>query len=284
MKYSYFPGCTLKYKAKELDICARESAKALGCELEEIEEWQCCGGVYTMQKDELATKLASVRALMEAAQKGQALVTVCSACHHVLKRVNLMMREGGPECDRINNYMNNEIPYRGEAKVIHYLELLRDEIGFDKIKEAVEKAQTARKAKDQEDPADGTAQKVKTEPVKDVKTAPYYGCLLLRPSAQMAFDDPENPSIMEDFIEAIGGKPVYYPYRNECCGAYTSIKNKDHALRLSWEIKDSAAGFGAEKIITACPLCMYNLKQEKEIEIPVIYFTRILADALGLEI
>ena len=195
-----------------------------------------------------------------------------------------MMREGGPECDRINNYMNNEIPYRGEAKVIHYLEFLRDEVGFDKIKEAVEKAQTARKAKDQEDPADGTAQKVKTEPVKDVKTAPYYGCLLLRPSAQMAFDDPENPSIMEDFIEAIGGKPVYYPYRNECCGAYTSIKNKDHALRLSWEIKDSAAGFGAEKIITACPLCMYNLKQEKEIEIPVIYFTRILADALGLEI
>lgn len=284
MKYSYFPGCTLKYKAKELDLCARESAKALGHELEEIEEWQCCGGVFTLEKDELATKLASVRALMEAANKGQTLITVCSACHHVLKRVNLMMREGGPECDRINNYMKNDKPYRGEAKVIHYLEFLRDEVGFDNIKEAVRKAQSGADDGNLAEPVEAISSSDPTEPVKDTKIAPYYGCLLLRPSSQMAFDDPENPSIMENFIEAIGGKPVYYPYRNECCGAYTGVKNKDHAYRLSWEVKDSAAGFGAEKIITACPLCMYNLSQEKSIDIPVVYFTKVLAEALGQKI
>ena len=88
MKYSYYPGCTLRNKAKDLDVYARASAQALGFELEEIENWQCCGGVYPLGSDEIASKLSSVRALNEAKEKGQALVTLCSACHHVIKRVN----------------------------------------------------------------------------------------------------------------------------------------------------------------------------------------------------
>lgn len=92
MKYSYYPGCTLRTKAKDLDAYARASAKALGFELEEIENWQCCGGVYPLGSDEIATKLSSVRALNEAKEKGQDLVTLCSACHHVIKRVNDDMR------------------------------------------------------------------------------------------------------------------------------------------------------------------------------------------------
>lgn len=83
MVYSYFPGCTLKTKAKDLDRYGRESAKALGFELEEIENWQCCGGVYPLGTDEIASKLSSVRALNDAKEKGQDLVTLCSACHHV---------------------------------------------------------------------------------------------------------------------------------------------------------------------------------------------------------
>ena len=88
MVYSYFPGCTLKTKAKDLDRYGRESAKVLGFELEEIENWQCCGGVYPLGTDEIASKLSSVRALNDAKEKGQDLVTLCSACHHVIKRVN----------------------------------------------------------------------------------------------------------------------------------------------------------------------------------------------------
>ena len=88
MKYSYYPGCTLRTKAKDLDTYARKSAEVLGFELEEIENWQCCGGVYPLSSDEIATKLSSVRALNEAKVKGQELVTLCSACYHVLKRVN----------------------------------------------------------------------------------------------------------------------------------------------------------------------------------------------------
>ena len=80
MTYSYFPGCTLKNKAKDLDHYARECAKVLGFELEEIENWQCCGAVYPQASDEIATKLSSVRALADAKEKGQDLITVCSAC------------------------------------------------------------------------------------------------------------------------------------------------------------------------------------------------------------
>ena len=137
MKYSYYPGCTLRNKAKDLDEYARASARALGFELEEIEDWQCCGGVYPLGTDEIATKLSSVRALNQAKEKGQDLVTICSACHHVIKRVNDDMKNVEDIRTRANNYMQLEEPYEGETIVLHYLEVLRDKVGFDKLKEKV---------------------------------------------------------------------------------------------------------------------------------------------------
>ena len=88
MKFSYFPGCTLKTKGVQLDTCGRKAAEALGFELCELPEWQCCGAVYPQATDEIATRLSSVRALAAADAAGQELVTLCSACHHVIKRVN----------------------------------------------------------------------------------------------------------------------------------------------------------------------------------------------------
>ena len=134
MTYSYFPGCTLKNKAKDLDHYARECAKVLGFELEEIENWQCCGAVYPQASDEIATKLSSVRALADAKEKGQDLITVCSACHHVIKRVNDDMKNVEDIRTRANNYLKLDTPYEGETNVLHYLEVLRDEVGFDEIK------------------------------------------------------------------------------------------------------------------------------------------------------
>ena len=259
MKYSYYPGCTLRTKAKDLDAYARASAKALGFELEEIENWQCCGGVYPLGSDEIATKLSSVRALNEAKEKGQDLVTLCSACHHVIKRVNDDMRNVEDIRTRANNYMQLDEPYAGETNVLHYLEVLRDRVGFDELKKKV------------------------VNPLKGRKIGAYYGCLLLRPSTVLAFDDPENPQIIEDFIRAIGAEPVVYPYRNECCGGYISPKEKEMSGRMSCNVVDSAAGAGAEMIITACPLCMYNLNKSGSGKIPVYYFTELLAEALGVK-
>ena len=124
MKYSYYPGCTLRTKAKKLDDYARASAKALGFELEEIENWQCCGGVYPLSSDEIGSKLSSVRALNEAKEKKQELVTLCSACYHVVKRVNDDMRNVEDIRVRANNYMKLDTPYHGETNVLHFLEVL----------------------------------------------------------------------------------------------------------------------------------------------------------------
>ena len=259
MKYSYYPGCTLRTKAKDLDAYARVSARALGFELEEIENWQCCGGVYPLGTDEIATKLSSVRALNEAKEKGQDLITLCSACHHVIKRVNDDMKNVEDIRTRANNYMQLEEPYAGETTVLHFLEVLRDRIGFDTLKEKV------------------------VNPLKGKKIGAYYGCLLLRPGKILEFDNPENPSVIEDFIRAIGAEPVVYPYRNECCGGYISLKEKDMSKNMCNNIMDSAAGFGADMLITACPLCLYNLNKSGNGKLPIYYFTELLAEALGVK-
>ena len=257
MKYSYYPGCTLRNKAKDLDAYARKCAVALGFELEELTDWQCCGGVYPLGSDEIASKLPSVRALNDAKQKGQDLVAVCSACYHVLKRVNDDMANVADIQTRANNYMALEEPYKGETAVLHFLEVLRDRVGFGELKKKV------------------------VNPLTGRKIGAYYGCLLLRPSDVMAFDDPESPTILEDFIRALGATPVVYPSRNECCGGYISLKEPALAASMCDKITASAAGFEADCLVTACPLCKYNLN--KSGKLPIVYFTELLAEALGIK-
>ena len=157
---------------------------------------------------------------------------------------------------RANNYLDEE--YNGEAKVMHLLELLRDEVGFDKVAEKVVKS------------------------LEGKKVAAYYGCLLLRPSTVMQMDDPENPTIIEDLIKALGGEPVVYPYRNECCGGYIALENPESAKARSNKVTSNAANSGADVLVTACPLCKYNLEKNGS-EIPVVYFTDLLAEALGVK-
>lgn len=260
MTISYYPGCTLKTKAKELDRYARLCASALGVELQELEQWQCCGACYPQAKDEIATRLSSVRALDMAKKEGGELVTLCSACHHVLTRVNLDMQKDTDIAGKVNNYLELETPYGGETKVLHYITMLRDKVGFDVIKSKV------------------------VAPLKGRKIGAYYGCMLLRPSKEMCFDDPENPTIIEDFIRAIGAEPVVYQMRNECCGAYITMKDASMAQRSVGRIMENAQGKGAQELITACPLCMYNLDANGgENKLPVRYVTELLAEALGIK-
>lgn len=257
MKMAYFPGCTLKTKARDLDRYARQCAQKLGITLEEIEDWQCCGGVFTTSRNEVATKLSSVRALAAAGKKGQTLVTVCSACHNVIKQTNHAMQTDEEFASKVNRYLGGDA-YGGETKVCHYLEMLRDTVGFDKIKAAVVQSLQGR------------------------KIGAYYGCLLLRPNSVMKMDDPENPTIIEELIRALGGEPLVYPYRNECCGGYVTMENPDFAKKKSETVTASAQKAGAEMIVTACPLCKYNLEKSGT-EIPVVYITELLAEALGVK-
>ena len=259
MNFSYFPGCTLKTKGRDLDEYGRKAAEALDVQLQELPDWQCCGAVYPMGRDEVASKLSSVRALAAARDAGTSLVTLCSACHHVIKRVNNDMKNDVNMQLKANNYMQLETPYMGETEVLHYLEVLRDKVGFETLKEKVSK------------------------PLAGKKVAAYYGCLLLRPGKEMQMDNPENPSIMEDFIRAIGAEAVTWAMRNECCGGYVTLENKEFAATRARAIMENAEKQGADCVITACPLCMYNLKENGGSDLPVYYFTELLAEALDVK-
>jgi heterodisulfide reductase subunit B len=159
---------------------------------------------------------------------------------------------------KVNRYMGAEGGYDGSTQVYHFLELLRDVVGFDKVKEKV------------------------VNPLNGEKIAAYYGCLLLRPGSVMQMDDPENPKIIEDLIRALGGEPVIYNMRNECCGAYAIMEDGDFAARKSENIVSNAQSFGAQRMVTACPLCKYNLERNGS-DLPVVYFTELLAQALGVK-
>lgn len=257
MIYDYYPGCTLKNKASVFDRSARQAAEILGATMYELPEWQCCGGVYPMAGNENAQKLPSVRALNAAKENGRDLLAVCSACYHVLKSVNYDMKNSDAVRTKINAYLELDEPYKGETRVLHYLEMLRDDIGFDSLAEKV------------------------TNPLNGQQIAPYYGCLLLRPSKIIGLDDAENPSVMEKFIEALGGKAVLYPFRNECCGGYMAAEDTRLTEKKCRDILASAKAHGAQSMITACPLCLYNLK--KYSDIPILYFTQLLCEALGIE-
>ncbi len=259
MRYRYFPGCTLKGQARNMENTTMVAAKALGIELVELDEWQCCGAVYPLYEDELISLLSPVRTL--AAAKGEPLVSLCAACHHVLKRAQELMQRNEDARRKVTDYL--EVDYSGEGRVLHFLEVLRDDLGFDKLAEMIKKPLTGR------------------------KVAAYYGCLLLRPSKVMQFDNPENPTIMEDLLKALGADVVKSPYRTECCGAYLSVTEEGVARDTVDRIIDSARSVGAEALITACPLCRYNLEncaaEDGKEPIKVYYFSELLAEAMGLQ-
>lgn len=259
MAYNYYPGCTLSTKAKALDLTARKCAEVLGFPLAELPEWQCCGAVYPMAPDAIAERLGAARALINSRDIGGPLITLCSACHHVIKRVNNDLQTDKDIRTRVNNYLQLDNPYEGETQVYHYLEFLRDEIGFDNL-----------------------AKKV-VNPLKGRKIGAFYGCLLLRPSKVMAFDNPESPTIIEDFIKALGATPVVYDMGNVCCAGYMAITDKKMCQQMVGEIIGDALNKGADELITACPLCSYNLvANATDNKIKVTYFTELLAEALGL--
>ena len=143
---------------------------------------------------------------------------------------------------------------------MHFLEVLRDDIGFYELKKKV------------------------VNPLKGRRIGAFYGCMVLRPGKALAFDDPENPKIIEDFIRALGAEPVRYAYRNECCGAYVALEDREAASNQVDRALNSAIAAGAQELVTACPLCMYNLVENATgAKLPVKYFTELLAEALGVK-
>ncbi len=261
MKIPYYPGCTLNTVAKDFDTSAKESAKAVGFEMEDLEQWNCCGASFPLTPDNIMGLTAPAKVLSGAKKAGDTLTTLCSVCYNVLKRTNKVMLEDKTRRESVNEFMEDD--YDGSLKIVHYLEVLRDDIGFAKLKETV------------------------TKPLEGVKAGAYYGCMLLRPFDDIGIDNAEAPTVMEDMLKALGATPIEFPDKIECCGAHLALNNKEVVTRLSGNVIDSAIREGAEIIVTTCPLCQYNLESTQEdvaattANVPIVYFTQLLGLALG---
>jgi len=266
MKIPYYPGCTLKTKAKNFEDSALAAAATLGVEFNELEMWNCCGTVYSLADDDLIHQIASIRNLIRVRDLGEnRIVTLCSMCYNTMKRANLFIQTDELKHRRINTYMDNEVPYDGEIKVLHFLELLRDEIGFDEVRYKTKK------------------------PLNGLKVAPYYGCLLIRPP-EVGLDDLENPTILENLLMEMGAEAINDPLKTECCGSYQTVHRPDFVADLIFKILNSAKRRGADVVVTSCPLCQFNLDRrqrdvaQKRLDfspIPILYFTQLMALAFG---
>jgi heterodisulfide reductase subunit B len=264
MSPAYFPGCTLSTKAIGYDLSGRAVARALGMELDELPEWQCCGATFPLATDNSMALIAPTRLLAQAQNAGGHVTTLCAICFHVLRRTQTALERNPEMLERINWF--TEEPYNGQARVSHFLELLRDEITWPKLKEQV------------------------THPLTGIKVAPYYGCLLLRPQNEIGLDDSEQPRILHDLLSSLGCEVIDFPYQVECCGSYLAVSKPDLSEKLAKDILNSARQHGAQAIATACPLCQFNLDFPQRPEVagdsaevlPIFYFTQLMAMALGL--
>lgn len=267
MKISYYPGCTLKLKAKNLELAALASLQALGMDVEEMDRWNCCGAVYSLADDDLIHHIGPVRNLVRAKERGaDKLVTLCSMCYNTLARANQLMRTDTVKRDTINRFMDDEIDYLGEVEVIHYLTLLDEHVGWDKIKEKV------------------------TNPLTNLKVAPYYGCTLQRPQ-DVGIEPMGSYRLMTQLLEAIGATVMPFDSADKCCGSYQVINVEAGDNDAAANVINAAAKAGVEALATSCPLCEYNLGKQQDqfmakgkitANVPTFYFTQLLAMALGV--
>ena len=268
MKLLYYPGCTLKTSAKNLEKSAFCIAEALGHEMAEMEDWTCCGVVSSLTDDDLMHHLAPLRNLIHVEDEGEErIVTLCDMCYNTLKQTNLRVKEKPDDLETLNLFMDRENDYKGTVKVLHFLEFLRDEIGFNTLKKMVK------------------------NPLKGMKVMPYYGCMLLRPR-EVAIDDAEEPTIMGDLLKALGAEVIDNPFKIECCGSYHTIEEKKLVSDRAYRITKFAIDRGADAIVLSCPLCRFNLdvrgKEAEKIynnykQLPVYYYSQLIAVALGLD-
>jgi len=270
----YFPGCALKTTAKGFEESALASSQAVDVDLVELMKWNCCGTVHSLTSDDLMHHVASVRNLLRVQEMNREgllddefrLVVLCSMCFNTLKRVSQLLKENPEKLEKINHFMTECESYGENVEILSLLEVLK-QVGFDKVADRVKM------------PLDG------------LKIAPYYGCLLLRPR-EVAIDDPEDPTVLEQLLEALGVEVVDNPYKTRCCGSYHTVHRKQAVAELTYEFLSYAKTGGADAVALACPLCAFNLdSRQREVgklhrkfkEIPVFYFTQLMAVSFGIK-
>jgi heterodisulfide reductase subunit B len=269
MRYLYYPGCSLKASGRPYEESILAVFERLGLAVTELPGWNCCGGTTYMSADEgKAFVLAARNLCLAEARNGEDthLIAPCSACF----RFHLKTQEylhAYPAIGKVivDALASEGLRLKGRVRVRHPLDVLRHDVGLERIRTAVAK------------------------PLGGLKVASYYGCLVVRPTT--SFDDGFNPVAMDELMQAAGAEPVDWPLKTRCCGGTLTGTVEEAGLRMSQTLLREAGRRGAEVVVTCCPLCQFNLEVYQErmerrfgekVARPVVYFSQLLGRALGI--
>jgi heterodisulfide reductase subunit B len=260
MKYAYYPGCTATSTAIEYEESVREIAGYLGIEFAEIPDWTCCGASSGhVINHELSLALPS-RNLAIAEKMNMDVVAPCPGCLLRFKTAEYELGRDSALKSKIEEDIGSKLNLSQKSR--HVLEILYQDIGLETIRDKV------------------------VRPLDGLKVAPYYGCVLVRPPEVTSFDNPENPTIMDEIIGALGAEIIDWSYKVDCCGGSLSIVVPEIVQKLSGKIIRGAREAGADMIVTACGICQLNLDMRQPKEpgtkpIPALYFSELMAHAFG---
>jgi heterodisulfide reductase subunit B len=269
MRYLYYPGCSAEATGKAYDASTRAVFAKLGVELEELDDWNCCGATSYFSVREMESFAIAARNLSIAQKQGDDdLCVICNACYTTLAKTNRYMNESDEVFKAVNGALGAvDRAYDGQKAVRHVMDILINDVGLEAIAEKV------------------------TRRLTGIRVAPYYGCQFSRPMG--TFDDVQFPTTMDRLFETLGADVITeYDAKTDCCGGMMMLTKAEGALRLCHELLTAAKQYGAQVIVAACPLCEMNLEayQPKvnamfgtDFNIPVLYFTQLAGLALGVD-
>lgn len=272
MKFAYFPGCSLEGSAKEYNLSSKAICEKLGIEVEDIEDWNCCGASAGHNISHELSLVLPARNIAIAEQSGsRAILAPCSECFHNLRWVNNAIKEKPHEKLKINKVLSEVgLAAAGNLEVKHLLDVIANDLG------------------------EGELKKRRTIDMGKLKIAPYYGCLVARPPDIAGFDAVENPQTLDRIIKSLGANVVngFEDFKTACCGGALILPKEDVALKLIKNILLGAKKAGANAIAVPCPMCHMNIDAKQslveetfgvKIDLPVFYFTQLIGIALGME-
>ncbi len=265
--YAYYPGCSLQSTAQSYEKSTQAIAQALDLHFQEVEDWNCCGATEYFSIDRLPAYSLVARNLAKAAQqKTRELVAPCSACYLNLAKTDHHMGIAPKLNEQVNRALAaGGLHYEpGELRVRHLLDIVVEDVGYEAVAEKV------------------------TQPLKGLRVAPYYGCLIVRPFYQ---GNPEYPTHLDELLTTLGATVVDFPMKTHCCGGHMTQISEETAFELIRRILHNAAAYDADAIVTVCPMCQLNLDAYQghvnrmfgtTFNLPVLYFTQMMGLAFGL--
>jgi heterodisulfide reductase subunit B len=267
--YAIFLGCTIPARQPNYELSARKTLEKLGIELVDLEGFTCCCPPPIQSINLESSQAIAAYNICLAEEAGLDIVALCNGCFESLAMVNTALKTDLQLKENINKVLakvNKE--FQGTIKVKHFIQVLIEDVGLEKIKENVVK------------------------PLSSLKVAPFYGCHSLRPSKLLQLDDPERPQIFENLIEALGAKAVKYRNKLKCCGGLLKGISDDTALSLAREKLVNTSNAGADCISTLCPFCFValdigqiqvRLKFKEVYDMPILHYSELIALSLGVD-